>query len=196
MSKSLKGTKTANNLLTAFAGESQATMRYTYYAKTAKKEGYNQISAIFEETARNEKEHAKRFMKFLAEDLQGEALRVDWDFPVALADTPANLLAAAEGEHEEFVEMYPGFADVAEEEGFMKVAVAFREIAKVEDRHERRYRKLLQNIKDNTVFRKEDENTLWKCDNCGYIYEGAEAPQICPACLHKQEYFEVFCENY
>lgn len=195
MAKSLKGSKTANNLLTAFAGESQARMRYTYYAKKAKEEGYVQIRNIFEETARNEEEHAKRFYKFLAADLEGEALKVEWDFPVNFADTASNLLAAAEGEHEEFVEMYPNYADVAEEEGYNMVAKAFREIALVEDRHERRFRKLLQNIKDNTVFKKEGP-TLWKCDNCGYVYEGEEAPIICPACLHKQEYFELFVENY
>lgn len=195
MSQSLKGTRTANNLLTAFAGESQARMRYTYHAKTAKEEGYNQISAIFEETARNEQEHAKRFYKFLAEDLEGEALKVEWDFPVNFSDTVTNLLSSADGEHEEFVSMYPGYADIAEEEGFKKIAVAFREIAKVEERHEIRYRKLAQNIKDNTVFKREAP-TLWKCDNCGYVYEGEEAPQICPACLHKQEYFELFVENY
>lgn len=195
MAKSLKGSRTANNLLTAFAGESQATMRYTYYAKTAKKEGYNQIRAIFEETARNEKEHAKRFYKFLAADLEGEQLKVEWNFPVNLADTASNLLAAAEGEHEEFVEMYPDYADIAEEEGYNMVAKAFREIALVESRHENRFRKLLQNIKDNTVFKRESP-TLWKCDNCGYVYEGEEAPIVCPACLHKQEYFELFVEAY
>lgn len=195
MTQSLKGTKTANNLLTAFAGESQATMRYTYYAKVAKEEGYVQIRDIFEETARNEKEHAKRFYDFLKADLQGEALKVEWDFPVALADTASNLLAAAEGEHEEFVSMYPDYADIAEEEGFNMIAKAFREIAKVESAHETRYRKLLQNIKDNTVFKK-DGPIRWKCGNCGYIYEGEEAPQVCPACLHKQEYFEVFVETY
>lgn len=195
MAKSLKGTKTANNLLTAFAGESQARMRYTYYSKIAKKEGYNQIRAIFEETARNEQEHAERFYKFLTEDLQGEALKVEWDFPVAMSDTLTNLLAAAEGEHEEFVSMYPGYADVAEEEGFNMVAKAFREIATVESRHENRYRKLAENIKEGKVF-KRDEPVLWKCDNCGYIFEGKEAPQVCPSCLHKQEYFELFVENY
>ena len=195
MAKSLKGTKTANNLLTAFAGESQARMRYTYYSKIAKKEGYNQIRAIFEETARNEQEHAERFYKFLTEELQGEALKVEWDFPVAMADTLSNLLAAADGEHEEFVSMYPGYADVAEEEGFNMVAKAFREIATVESRHENRYRKLAQNIKEGKVF-KRDEPVLWKCDNCGYIFEGKEAPQVCPSCLHKQEYFELFVENY
>lgn len=195
MAQTLKGTKTANNLLTAFAGESQATMRYTYYAKVAKEEGYVQIRDIFEETARNEREHAKRFYDFLKADLQGEALKVEWDFPVNLADTATNLLASAEGEHDEFVSMYPGYADIAEEEGFNMVAKAFREIAKVENAHEIRYRKLLQNIKDNTVFKKEGP-TRWKCGNCGYIYEGEEAPQVCPACLHKQEYFEVFVETY
>lgn len=195
MKKSLQGTRTANNLLTAFAGESQARMRYTYYAKIAKKEGYNQIKAIFEETARNEQEHAKRFYKFLIEDLQGEALKVEWDFPVCMADTLTNLLASADGEHEEFVSMYPGYADIADEEGFTKVATAFREIAKVESRHEDRYRKLAANVKEGKVFKK-DAPTLWKCDNCGYIYEGAEAPKVCPACLHPQEYFELFVEAY
>ncbi len=192
---SLKGSKTAVNLLTSFAGESQATMRYTYYAKVAKKEGYVQIKDIFEETARNEKEHAKRFYNFLKEELEGEALEVTGTFPINLADTASNLLAAANGEHEEFVDMYPAFADVAQEEGFNVIAKAFREIAKAESAHENRFRKLLANIESGKVFKKE-ETTLWKCGNCGYIYEGPEAPQVCPACLHKQEYFELFVEAY
>lgn len=192
---SLKGSKTAVNLLTSFAGESQATMRYTYYAKVAKKEGYVQIKDIFEETARNEKEHAKRFYNFLKEELEGEALEVTGTFPINLADTASNLLAAANGEHEEFVDMYPAFADVAQEEGFNVIAKAFREIAKAESAHENRFRKLLANIESGKVF-KRGETTLWKCGNCGYIYEGPEAPQVCPACLHKQEYFELFVEAY
>lgn len=192
---SLKGTKTAVNLLTAFAGESQATMRYTYYAKVAKKEGFVQIKDIFEETARNEKAHAKRFYNFLKEELQGEALEVTGTFPINLADTATNLLASANGEHEEFADMYPAFAAVAEEEGFNLVAKAFREIAKAESAHENRFRKLLANVENSKVFKK-DETTLWKCGNCGYIYEGPEAPSVCPACLHKQEYFELFVEAY
>ncbi len=191
----LKGTKTAVNLMTAFAGESQARMRYTYYAKVAKKEGYVQIKNIFEETARNEEEHAKRFYKFLREDLENEAIEINWAYPVNFADTKANLLAAAEGEHEEFVSMYPDFADVAEEEGFKKIATAFREIAKVEDRHERRFRKLLKNIEEDKVFEK-DEVVEWICDNCGYIFEGKAAPKTCPACLHPQAHFEVWKETY
>ncbi len=192
---SLKGTKTANNLITAFAGESQANMRYTYYAKQAKKEGYVQISMIFEETARNEQEHAKRFFKFLAEDFCEEAINVNWDFPVALKDTATHLKAAADGEHEEFVSMYPKFADIAEEEGFEDIAYVFREIAEVEERHEIRYRKLLANIEADRVF-KRDEVVLWKCNNCGYIHEGKSAPEVCPACAHPQGYFELFVETY
>lgn len=192
---SLKGTKTAVNLLASFAGESQARMRYTYYAKVAKEEGYIQIKDIFEETARNEEEHAKRFYNFLKADLNGEELEIQATYPITLADTETNLLAAAEGEHEEFVEMYPEFADIAQEEGFNMVAKAFREIAKAESAHENRFRKLLQNIKEDKVF-KRDEKTLWKCGNCGYIWEGEEAPQVCPACLHKREYFELFVETY
>nr|WP_255702427.1 rubrerythrin family protein [Peptoniphilus sp. KCTC 25270] len=192
---SLKGTKTANNLLTAFAGESQANMRYTYYASQAKKDGYVQIQMIFEETARNEKEHAKRFYKFLREDLEGEELNVNWNFPVNFADTKSNLLAAAEGEHEEFVSMYPKFADIAEEEGFENIAYVFREIAEVEERHELRFRKLLENIEKNRVFER-DEVMLWKCNNCGYIHEGKSAPDVCPACDHGQKFFEIFKETY
>ncbi|MDO5726138.1 MAG: rubrerythrin family protein [Tissierellia bacterium] len=192
---SLKGTKTANNLLTAFAGESQANMRYTYYAKQAKKDGYVQIQNIFEETARNEKEHAKRFYKFLREDLEGEALNVDWDFPVNFQDTKANLKAAADGEFEEHSDMYPEFAKVAEEEGFKMIAHVFREIAEVEERHERRFRKLLENIENDRVFQREEE-VEWKCDNCGYIHKGKSAPNKCPACAHPQEYFEIFKETY
>lgn len=191
----LKGTKTAQNLMTAFAGESQARMRYTYYSSQAKKDGYVQISNIFTETADNEKEHAKRLYKFLREDLEGEAIEINWAYPVNFSDTASNLLAAAEGEHEEFVSMYPTFADVAEEEGFEEIAYVFREIAEVEDRHERRFRKLLANIEENKVFEKE-EVVEWKCNNCGYIHTGKTAPLRCPACDHEQKYFEVFKETY
>lgn len=191
----LKGTKTAKNLLTAFAGESQARMRYTYYASQAKKDGYVQISNIFTETADNEKEHAKRFYKFLREDLEGEAIEINWAFPVNFADTASNLLAAAEGEHEEFVSMYPDFADEADKEGFEEIAYVFREIAEVEERHEIRFRKLLANIEENKVFEKE-EVVEWKCNNCGYIHTGKTAPLRCPACDHEQKYFEVFKETY
>lgn len=193
--KSLKGTKTAKNLLKAFAGESQARNRYTYYASIAKKEGYVQISNIFTETADNEKEHAKRFFKFLKEDLQDEALEITASFPIALGNTKENLLAAANGENEEWVDLYPQFAEVAEEEGFPAVAAVFKFIASVEKHHEERYRKLLSNIENNKVFEKE-EVTLWKCGNCGYIHEGKNAPEVCPACAHPQSYFELLCDNF
>lgn len=193
--KSLKGTKTAENLMKAFAGEAQARTRYTYYASTAKKEGYVQIYNLFMETAENEKEHAKRFFKFLNEDLCGEAVQITADFPVALGDTKTNLLAAANGENEEWSDLYPKFADVAEAEGFPTIAVAFRRIAEVEKHHEARYRKLLDNLNKDMVFKK-DTVVNWKCNNCGYIYEGESAPAACPACLHPQGYFEVSVENY
>ncbi len=193
--KSLKGTKTAENLMKAFAGEGQARNRYSYYASQAKKDGYVQISNIFLETADNEKEHAKRFFKFLIESLDGEAVEITASYPVALGTTEANLLAAANGENEEANELYPEFAKVAEEEGFPEVAKAFTEIAEAEERHERRYRKLLDNIENDRVF-KRDEEVEWKCDNCGYIHTGKEAPAICPACIHPQEHFEIFKETY
>jgi rubrerythrin len=193
--KSLKGTKTAENLMKAFAGESQARTRYTYYASQAKKEGYVQISNIFMETAENEKEHAKRFFKFLNESLCGEAVEINAAYPVALGDTKTNLKAAAEGENEEWTDLYPAFADIADEEGFPQIAHVFREIAEVEERHEARYRKLLSNIENNKVFEK-DEEVEWKCNNCGYIHKGKSAPQSCPACAHPMGYFEVFKETY
>jgi rubrerythrin len=193
--KSLKGTKTAENLMKAFAGESQARTRYTYYASQAKKEGYVQISNTFIETADNEKEHAKRFYKFLNEGLDGETVEINASFPVALGDTKANLKAAAEGENEEWTDLYPEFAKVADEERFPTVAAAFRSIAKVEARHEARYKKLLENIENDTVFKK-DSPVLWKCLNCGYIHEGTSAPEVCPACIHPKSYYEVFVENY
>jgi len=192
---SLKGTKTAENLMKAFAGESQARMRYTYYASVAKKEGYVQISNLFLETAENEKEHAKVFFKFLNEDLKGETVDIHADYPVGLSTTLDNLNYAANGEHEEWEKLYPEFAKVAEEEGFPRIAFAFRKIAEVEQRHEARYRKLYDNIVNEKVFKKETK-TLWKCSNCGYVHEGEEAPATCPACQHPQTYFEVFVENY
>lgn len=195
--KNLKGTKTAENLMKAFAGESQARMKYTYYASQAKKDGYVQISNIFMETAENEKEHAKRFLKHILEDenLHGKAIEINASYPVGLSDTKANLAYAAGGENEEWTELYPTFAAVAEQEGFSDIALTFKNIAKVEKAHEERYRKLLANIENNEVFKKA-ETTLWKCGNCGFIYEGVEAPKVCPACLHPQSYFEVLCKNY
>lgn len=193
--KSLKGTKTAENLLKAFAGESQARNRYTFYASIAKKEGYVQISNIFTETADNEKEHAKRLFKFLKEDYKHEAIEITAAFPITLGTTEDNLLSAAEGENEEWSELYPAFAKVAREEGFDNIAVVLEKIASVEQHHEERYRKLLSNVKNNTVFTK-PEKTLWKCNNCGYIHEGESAPKICPACAHPQSYFELLCDNY
>ncbi len=193
--KSLKGTRTAENLMKSFAGESQARMRYTYYASQAKKDGYVQIQNIFTETAGNEKEHAKRFFKFLSEGLEGEKVEITADFPVALGTTKSNLLAAAEGEKEEWAELYPSFADIADEEGFPEIAYVWREIAEAEERHERRYRKLLANIENNKVFEK-DQEVEWKCNNCGYVHKGKSAPDLCPACAHKIDHFEVFCETY
>lgn len=193
---SLKGTKTAENLLKAFAGECQARTRYDYYASTAKKEGYVQISEIFAETARNEKEHAKRFFKFLNETLKGDQVVInEAGYPVMLGNTKENLLSAAEGENEEWSDLYPSFANVADEEGFKEIARVFRNIAKVEAEHEKRYRKLLENIETNKVFKRE-EKTFWKCINCGFIIESQEAPKVCPSCDHPQEYFELYCQNY
>jgi len=193
--KSLKGTKTAENLMKAFAGESQARNRYTYYASIAKKEGYVQIHNLFLETADNEKEHAKRFFKFLNESLAGEMVEITATFPAGLGDTKTNLLAAAEGENEEWTDLYPEFANIAEEEGFKEVAVVFRKIAEVEKHHEKRYRKLLNNIETDKVFNK-DVAVEWKCNNCGYIHTGEKAISMCPACAHPQGHFEVFVETY
>ena len=179
----------------SFAGESQARTRYTYYASQAKKEGYVQMSNIFLETAENEKEHAKRFFKFLNESLCCEAVDINASYPVALGDTKTNLKAAAEGENEEWTELYPEFADIAEEEGFPEIAYVWREIAEAEERHELRFRKLLANIENGTVFEK-DEEVEWKCNNCGYIHKGKSAPEQCPACAHAKAYFEVFVETY
>lgn len=194
----LKGTKTAENLLKAFAGESQARNRYTYYASVADKEGFKQIKNLFIETADNEKEHAKRFYKLLLEGLAGEiptAIEIIASYPVAQGSTLENLQAAASGEHEEWQELYPSFAVIAEEEGFHEVAVAFKMIALVEKKHEARFLKLAGNIQNDKVFKK-DEKVLWKCGNCGYIHEGLSAPEKCPACVHPKAYFEVFVEAY
>lgn len=196
--KSLKGTKTSENLLKAFAGESQARNRYTYYASIADKEGFKQIKNIFIETADNEKEHAKRFYKFLLEGLKDELpamIEINASYPVAQGSTLDNLKAAASGEKEEWEDLYPAFAKTAEEEGFPEIAAAFKMIASAEKRHEARYNKLTRNIAEGKVFKK-DEKVLWKCGNCGYIHEGSDAPDKCPACLHPQSYFEVFVETY
>lgn len=176
-----KGSRTEANLATAFAGESQARTKYTFYASKAKKEGYEQIAALFEETANNEKEHAKLWFKLLHDN--------------EIPDTMTNLADAAAGENYEWTEMYKEFADVAEEEGFTSIAATMRLIAQVEKSHEERYRKLLQNLKEDAVF-KCGEETVWVCRNCGYIYIGKEAPKVCPACEHPQAYFERRAENY
>ena len=193
--KDLKGTKTAVNLMVSFAGESQANMRYSYYASQAKKDGYVQIKNIFEETALNEKEHAKRFYKFLKDQLEGETVEIKAGFPVNLSDTKSNLKAAATGEHEEHTDMYPEFAKIAAEEGFNEISIIFKEVAEVEERHEKRFLKLLENIENGTVFSKE-EPVEWKCNNCGYIHKGKSAPNLCPACAHPIDHFEVFVETY
>lgn len=196
--KALKGTRTAENLLKAFAGESQARNRYTYYASIADKEGYKQIKNIFIETADNEKEHAKRFYKFLLAGFEGElptSIQITADYPVAQGTTLDNLKAAASGENEEWTDLYPAFAKVADEEGFPEIAAAWRMISLAEKRHEIRFEKLAQNIANDQVFKK-DQKVQWKCTNCGYIHEGPEAPDKCPACVHPQSYFEVFVETY
>lgn len=187
----LKGSKTANNLLHAFAGESQARNRYNYYASIAKKEGYVQVANIFEETANQEKEHAKRLMKLLNTELKGECLHVEGDFPILLGTTTECLKAAAAGENEEWTDMYPTFAKIAKEEGFDEIADILLAIAKAEKLHEDRYLKLLKNIEDGTVFKKA-ETVLWKCNNCGYAVEALEAPDRCPACDHPQAHFEAY----
>ena len=188
----IKGTQTEQNLLKAFAGESQARNRYAYFSSVAKKEGYEQISALFEETANNEQEHAKVFFKYL----QGGPVEITAMYPAGKIGTTAeNLLAAADGEKEEWSILYPDFAQIAEDEGFKAVATSFREIAEVESWHERRYRKLLENVENRQVFARE---TLvrWKCRNCGYVHEGPYAPDICPACKHPQSYYELYVEAY
>ncbi|AYF53803.1 rubrerythrin family protein [Clostridium botulinum C] len=195
--KNLNGTKTAENLMKAFAGESQATMKYSYYASKAKKEGYIQISNIFTETAGNEKEHAKIFLKYILEDpsLPDNSIKINAEYSVALGDTKSNLNSAANGEEEEWDQLYPYFAKIADEEGFNDIASSFRMIAEIEDHHKKRFKKLLSNIESTNVFKKETP-VFWKCLNCGYIHEGIEAPEKCPACAHPQGYFEVLSENY
>jgi rubrerythrin len=189
---SIKGTRTEQNLLKAFAGESQARGRYTYFSSTAKKEGYEQIAAIFLETAEQEKEHAKKFFKFL----EGGTVEITASYPAGIISTTAdNLLAAATGEKEEWYELYPEFAKIAREEGFVEIAVAFTEIAKVEAEHEARYRILLERVTDCKVFERDGE-ILWQCRNCGYVYRGKKAPVKCPACQHPQAYFEPKKNNY
>lgn len=192
MSKSIKGTVTEQNLLKAFAGESQARGRYTYFASVAVKEGYQQIAGVFIETAEQEKEHAKRFFKFL----EGGMVEITAMYPAGIISTTMeNLAAAAAGENEEWSELYPHFADVAEQEGFPLVAKAFREIAKVEAHHEYRYRTLLARIEAGEVFHR-DEPIEWQCRNCGYVHTGSDAPDSCPACVHPQAYFEPRKTNY
>ena len=190
--KSIKGTQTEKNLLAAFAGESQARMRYTYFASKAKKEGYEQIASIFQETADNEKEHAEVFFKHL----QGGDVEIMAAYPAGVIGTTAeNLLAAAQGEKMEWGTLYPDFAETAQKEGFPMVAHSFKKIAEVEAYHEKRYRKLLENVKNNKVFKK-DKPIKWKCRNCGYVHEGPEAPKVCPACQHPKSYYEVWTEPY
>ena len=188
----LNKSQTVKNLLAAFAGESQARTRYTFFASVAKKEGYEQIAAIFTETADNEKEHAELFFKHL----KGGTQENKASYPAGvIGSTLENLEAAAEGEKLEWGTLYPDFAEVAEKEGFKEIAKTFNSIAKVESYHERRYRKLAENVEKGNVFKK-DKSIKWKCRNCGYVYEGIEAPEKCPVCDHSKSYFEVWCENY
>ena len=190
--KNLKGSETEKNLLKAFAGESQARTRYTYFSSVAKKEGYEQISAIFLDTSDNEKEHAKVFFKYL----EGGNVEINASYPAGKIGTTAeNLLAAAEGEKMEWGKLYPDFEKIARKEGFNEIANTFKEIAEVEEQHEKRYRKLLDNVKNGKVFKK-DKVVRWRCRNCGYIHEGPEAPKMCPACKHPQSFYEVIAENY
>lgn len=188
----LKGSQTEKNLLAAFAGESQARNRYTYFSSEAKKAGYEQIAAIFLETADNEKEHAKRFFRFL----EGGDVEITAAYPAGvIGNTAENLKAAADGEQFEWTKLYKGFEDIARKEGFKDIADQFKEIAMVEIEHEKRYRKLLNNVNGRSVFKKE-KPVKWKCRNCGRVYEGIEAPDKCPACAHAQAYYELIAENY
>ena len=188
----LKGSQTEKNLLTAFSGESQARNRYSYFSSQARKEGYEQIAAIFEETANQEKEHAKREFKFL----EGGEVEISAAFPAGvIGDTISNLKEAAAGEHHEHTEMYPGFAKVADKEGFSEIANVFRSIAIAEKRHEQRYLALAKNITEGTVF-KRSKSARWVCRNCGYVHEGLEAPDICPACAHPRSYYELEAVNF
>ncbi len=192
MSSTIKGTETEKNLLKSFAGESQARTRYTYFASIAKKEGYVQIADIFEETANQEKEHAKRFFKFL----EGGDLEITATYPAGkMGTTTENLLAAATGEEEEHTVLYPAFAATALNEGFPEIAAAWKAISVAEKQHEKRYRDLLKNIETSKVFKREVE-VIWRCRNCGYLHMGEEAPEICPACIHPQAHFELLGENW
>lgn len=192
MSKSIKGTRTEKNLLAAFAGESQARNRYTYFSSAAKKEGYIQIADIFAETAENEKEHAKVFFKHL----EGGDAEITATYPAGMIkDTKSNLEQAAAGENLEWTTLYSDFSRIAKDEGFPEISRSFEQIAKVEKFHESRYRKLINNIANNEVFKKKSP-VKWHCINCGYIFEGAEPPKECPACKHPQSFYEVLCENY
>ncbi len=190
--KSLKGTETEKNLLKSFAGESQARNRYTFFASKAAKEGFMQIADIFTETASQEKEHGERFFKFL----EGGCVEITATFPAGVISTTAdNLKEAAAGEYEEWHDLYPAFAAKAREEGFPEIASVWEHVVVAEKQHERRYKALLANIEDGTVFKK-DEVIVWRCRNCGYLHVGKEAPTICPACAHPQAYFEVLAENW
>ncbi|MFN3411164.1 MAG: rubrerythrin [Exilispira sp.] len=190
--KSVKGTETEKNLLKSFAGESQARMRYDYFASVARKEGYEKIAEIFDETAKNEREHAKRFFSFL----EGGAVEITATYPAGkIGTTLENLKAAAMGEHEEYTELYPRFADIAEKEGFSEIAILYRGVANVERHHEQRYLKLAELIEQKKIFSREVPK-LWKCRNCGHIHQGSEAPKQCPVCAHPQSYFEVLCEDF
>ncbi len=189
---SLKGTKTEKNILTAFCGESQARNRYTYFASQAKKEGFEQITAIFEETANQEREHAKRLFKLL----EGGEVEIQAKFPAGvIGATAENLGEAAGGEHYEWTEMYPGFAKIARAEGFGDIAAIFESIAVAERQHEKRYLALKENIEKGKVFKRE-KKVVWRCRNCGYLHEGTEAPEMCPACAHPKAHFELLGENY
>ncbi len=192
MAKSIKGTRTEQNLLKAFAGESQARTRYTYFSSAARKEGFEQIANIFMETAENEKEHAKVFFKYL----EGGEVEITASYPAGvIGDTKANLTAAAAGEKMEWTSMYPDFGKIAREEGFPEVARSFEQIAKVESFHEARYRKLIANIENGEVFKKKVK-VKWHCINCGYVFEGDEPPKECPACRHPRSFYEVLAENW
>lgn len=197
MAKSLKGTETLENLMKAFAGESQARNRYDYYAGVAKKEGYRQIESIFLETSINERMHAKRFFQYAIEgvDLEPMMVNVNADYPIGYKSTLDNLKYAAEGEHEEWEVLYPNFAKIAKEEGFPHIEALFTKIAAIEAHHEARYLKLAENVKEGLVFKK-NEVVQWKCDVCGHVHSGIEAPGVCPVCAHKQEHFELFIETY
>jgi len=190
--KSLKGTRTEKSLLASFAGESQARNRYTYFASVARKADYEQIAAIFLETADNEKEHAKRFFEFL----EGGDVEIKASYPAGvIGDTAGNLEAAAEGENLEWTKLYKEAEKIAREESFVEIANVFKEIAEVEEQHEMRYRKLLKNVEEGKVFKK-DTVVKWKCRNCGYVHEGKEAPEECPACAHPQGFYELLCQNW